>query len=131
MREILKDASFMGLRATLGAIFIVHGIGKFGEGFAGFLPVLGLPVEMQIPIALAELIPGILLITGIFTRISASILSIIMLGAIFLAKGAASLIGDGGIELDLILLASLLVIIIEGPKRISLLRFIKLPNYLQ
>jgi putative oxidoreductase len=86
---------------------------------------------MQIPIALAELIPGILLITGIFTRISASILSIIMLGAIFLAKGAASLIGDGGIELDLILLASLLVIIIEGPKRISLLRFIKLPNYLQ
>ena len=107
MREILRDASFMGLRATLGAIFIVHGIGKFGEGFAGFLPVLGLPVELQIPIALAELIPGILLIAGVFTRISASVLSIIMLGAIFLAKGAQNLIGEGGIELDLILLASL------------------------
>ena len=131
MREILKDASFMGLRTTLGAIFIVHGIEKFGEGFAGFLPVLGLPVEMQIPIALAEVIGGILLISGVFTRISASILSIIMLGAIFLAKGAQSLIGDGGIELDLILLASLLVIIIEGPRKISLLRFFNVSKYLQ
>ncbi len=131
MMEILKDASFMGLRATLGTIFIVHGIGKFGEGFAEFLPVLGLPVEMQIPIALAELVLGILLVLGIFTRISTSILSVIMLGAIFLAKGATSLTGDSGIELDLILLASLLVIMVNGPKRISLLRFIKLPNCLQ
>ena len=131
MREILRDASFMGLRATLGAIFIVHGLEKFGEGFAGFLPVLGLPVEMQIPIALAELVSGILLVSGIFTRISASLLSIIMLGAIFVAKGAQSLTGDAGVEFDLMILASLLVIIIEGPKRISLGRFIKLPNYLQ
>ncbi len=131
MREILKDASFVGLRATLATIFIVHGIGKFGEGFAEFLPVLGLPAEMQIPIALAELVPGILLISGIFTRISASILSIVMLAAIFLVKGAQSLTGEGGIEFELILLASLLVVIIEGPKRISLLRFIKVPKYLQ
>lgn len=130
MKPIFHDAAFMGLRATLGTIFILHGISKFDAGFAGFLPMIGLPVEMQIPIALAELIGGILLISGIFTRISASVLSIIMLGAIFLVKGAASITGEKGIEMDLILLASLLVILITPPGRISLGRFIKLPKCL-
>jgi len=47
-----------------------------------------LPVEMQIPIALAELILGILLIIGVLSRLSASLLSIIMPGAIIHVKGA-------------------------------------------
>ena len=46
---------------------------------------------MQIPIALAEMVPGILLLIGIFTRMSASLLSIVMLGAIFYVKQAGSL----------------------------------------
>ena len=86
---------------------------------------------MQIPIALAELIPGILLIIGVFSRLSASLLAIIMLGAIFVIKGAQSLTGDGGVEFDLILLASALVIMIAGPGRISLAQGIrKLPRCL-
>lgn len=32
---------------------------------------MGIPAEMQIPIALAEFIPGILLLIGVLTRISA------------------------------------------------------------
>ena len=56
----LNDITNFGLRAAIGVIFIVHGSGKFNPGFAGFLTgPLGLPPEMQIPIALAELIPGI------------------------------------------------------------------------
>ena len=87
----LHDIAFWGLRAVIGAIFIVHGTGKFGPGFVGFLTgPLGLPAELQIPIALAETIAGILLIIGILTRISASLLSIIMLGAIFHVKGATN-----------------------------------------
>ena len=51
----LNDITNFGLRATIGVIFIVHGLGKFNPGFAGFLTgLLGLPAEMQIPIALAE-----------------------------------------------------------------------------
>ncbi len=57
--KILNDVVFMGLRSAIGVIFIVHGIGKLDPGFANFLPMMGLPVEMQIPIALAELISGI------------------------------------------------------------------------
>ena len=127
----LNDIVFMGLRSTIGVIFIVHGLSKFGPGFESFLPMFGLPVEMQIPIALAELISGILLVTGVLSRISASLISIIMLGAIFHVKGAESLTGDKGVELELILLATCLVIMIVGPARISLSHVIKkLPRYL-
>ena len=43
-----------------------------------------------------------------------------MVGAIFYVKGASNLTGQGGYELDLILLASSLVIIVMGPGRVSL-----------
>jgi putative oxidoreductase len=129
--KILNDAVFVGLRSVIGVIFIIHGMSKFNEGFGGFLSSMGIPVEMQIPIALAELIPGILLIVGVLSRLSASLLAIIMLGAIFVIKGAQSMTGDGGIEFDLILLASALVIMIAGPGRMSLAQAIKkLPRYL-
>ena len=123
--KILNDVVFIGLRSAIGVIFIVHGIGKFNPGFADFLSNIGLPPEMQIPIALAELVPGILLVFGVLSRLSASLLCIIMLGAIFHVKGAQSLTGDGGIELELILLASSLIIMIVGPGRISLSHIIK------
>ncbi|MDF2428107.1 MAG: DoxX family protein, partial [Nitrosopumilus sp.] len=94
-------------------------------GFAENMPNMGLPAELQIPIALAELIPGILIIIGVLSRLSASIISIVMLGAIFIVKGASSITGKGGIEIDLILLASVLTIMIVGPGRISLAQIIK------
>ena len=128
----LHDIANMGMRAAIGIIFIVHGAGKFNEGFVGFLTGgLGLPAEMQIPIALAEMVPGILLLIGIFTRMSASLLSIVMLGAIFYVKQAGSLTGERGFEIDLILLASCLVVIVAGPGRVSVSHVIKkLPRWL-
>ena len=123
--KILNDAVFMGLRSAIGVIFIVHGMGKFNPGFAEFLPNLGLPPEMQIPIALAELVPGILLIIGVLSRLSSALLSIIMIGAIFHVKGAQSLTGDSGVELDLILLAAVLLIMVAGPGRIALAQVVK------
>ncbi len=129
----LYDIAFMGLRSAIGVIFIVHGIGKFNPGFIGFLTgPLGFPPEMQIPLALAETIPGILLIVGVLTRISSSLLSIILLGAIFYVKGASNLTGQGGYELDLILLASNLLIIVAGPGRVSIAYAAKkIPRFLQ
>ena len=131
-RHKLHDIANMGMRAAIGVIFIVHGTGKFNEGFVGFLTGgLGLPAEMQIPIALAEMVPGILLLIGICTRMSASLLAIVMLGAIFFVKQAGSLTGERGFEFDLILLASCLVVIIAGPGRVSISHVIKkLPRWL-
>ena len=128
----LHDIVNMGLRIVIGVIFIVHGFGKFGNpGFGGWISSMGIPAEMQIPIALAEFIPGILLLIGVLTRISASLLSIVMLGAIFLVKGASNLTGEHGYELDLILLASCLVIIVAGPGKVSISHIAKkIPRFL-
>ena len=129
----LVDIAFMGMRTAIGVIFIAHGVGKLNPGFVGFVTgPLGFPPEMQIPLALAELVPGILLIVGVLTRISASLLSIVMIGAIFYVKGASNLTGDGGFELDLILLAANLVIIVAGPGRVSISHLVKrIPRFLQ
>lgn len=127
-----NDITHFGLRLAVGVIFIVHGTGKFGPGFVGFLSNIGLPPEMQIPIALAETVSGILLIIGVLSRISSSLLSIIMLGAIFHVKGAASLTGERGFEIDLLLLAASLTIITMGPGRISISHLAKkIPRFLQ
>ena len=121
-----NDITNWGIRSVIGIIFILHGSGKLNPGFGGFLTgKLGFPPEMQIPIALAEMIPGILLIVGVLTRISASMISIIMLGAIFYVKKATNLIGDGGVEFELILLAGALLIITAGPGKASLAQVIK------
>ena len=124
--KILNDVVFFGLRLVMGVIFIIHGYSKFGnDGFVGWISSMGIPGELAIIIALAEVIPGILLIIGVLNRISASVISIIMVGAIFHVKGAQSITGEKGIELDLILLAVALVIIVVGPGRISLSQIIK------
>ncbi|PIW33456.1 MAG: DoxX family protein [Nitrosopumilales archaeon CG15_BIG_FIL_POST_REV_8_21_14_020_37_12] len=127
----LNEITHFGLRSAIGVIFIVHGYEKFNPGFSRFLTgVLGFPPEMQIPIALAELVSGVLLIIGVLSRISASMIAIIMTGAIFYVKNAANLTGQGGYELDLILLAGAIVVIVAGPGKISLSHIIKkLPRF--
>lgn len=120
-----------GLRLTLGTIFIMHGIGKLDPMFGNFLPQMGLPAEMQVPIAFAELVPGILLIIGVLSRISSSLLAIEMLGAIFYVKKASSLTGEMGVEFELILLATNLAMIVTGPGKISVSHLVKkIPRFL-
>ena len=128
----LHDIVHFGVRVVVGTIFIAHSLGKFNPGFVGFLNQIGIPAEMQFLIALAEFVPGILLIIGVLTRISGSILSIVMLGAIFHVKHASNLTGQGGFELELLLLVSVLSIIVAGPGRVSLSHIIKkIPRFLQ
>ena len=122
---ILNDVVFMGVRASVGVIFILHGMGKFNPGFANALPNMGLPPELQIPIALAEVVPGILLIIGVLSRFSGALLAIVMMGAIFHVKGAQSMTGDRGVEFDVILLAASLLIMVAGPGRIAAVQAIK------
>ena len=122
----LIDITIWGMRTAIGVIFIAHGTSKFNPNFVGFLTgPLGLPPEMQIPIALAETISGILLIVGILSRTSAGMISVIMMGAIFYVKNADNLTGDRAYELDLMLLASCLVIIVAGPGRVSVAHIAK------
>lgn len=127
----LHDIAFCGLRIVIGTIFIAHGIPKFNPGFSGFLVNIGMPPEAQIPIAVLETAGGIVLIFGVLSRISASMLSMNMLGAIFVVKGAANLTGERAYEIDLILLAACLVVIVAGPGKVSISHIVKkIPRFL-
>ncbi len=128
------DITHWGLRAVLGATFLVHSIKKFDPSWEGWLvDTAGLPPEMRLPIALAEFIGGIFLITGVLTRITGVIFSIILLGAIFHIRGIDEFfISQGGFEWDLMMLAVALTIIAAGPGRISISHLIKkIPRALQ
>ena len=129
----LHDIVHLGLRATVGAIFVYHGLGKFNsEGFLQALASWGLGPEIAIPVALAESVGGILLILGVLSRISAAILAVDMLGAIFVVKKLKSFSGEGGWEFDVILLASVLAIMIIGPGKGSISHLVKkIPRFLQ
>ena len=130
----LHDITHWGIRASIGAIFIVHSLKKFDPSWQEWLVnSAGLPPEMQMPIALAEVIGGILLLVGVLTRISASIFSIILLGAIFHIRWENGFfISQGGWEWDLVMLAAVLSIIVAGPGRISISHLVKkIPRFLQ
>lgn len=129
----LHDITHWGIRASIGAIFIVHSLKKFDPSWQEWLINMGIPPELQLPIALAELIGGILLVIGILTRISAAIFSIILLGAIFHIRWENGFfISQGGWEWDLAMLAVTLSIIVAGPGRASISHIVKkIPRYLQ
>ena len=131
--NVLHDITYWGIRASIGAIFIVHSIKKFDPGWQEWLISIGIPPEMQLPIALAELIGGILLVVGVLTRITGAVFSVILLGAIFHIRWENGFfVSKGGWEWDLVMLAAVLAFIVVGPGRISIAHIVKkIPRFLQ
>ena len=121
--SIFTDITVLGVRLAIGFSFIAHGLSKMDgdlQMFTGMLQAWGVPTELAFPIALLELLAGIFITLGFLTRVSSAFIGIIMLGAIFVVKGTGSLVGQGGIELDLIILAAVALLGIFGPGRLSI-----------
>ncbi|MDN7243579.1 DoxX family protein [Planococcus sp. N028] len=114
------------LRTVLGLTFFIHGVAKFQGGIsntAGYFDSLGIPGILAYAVASIELVGGIALILGIGTKIAASLLAIIMAGAIVTAKLPAGFLGNGqmaGYELDLALLAMSLFFVLADKAVLSL-----------
>lgn len=107
------------IRIVAGITFIAHGLPKFENiaGTQGFFGSIGLPPELALPIGLLEVIGGIFLLVGVVTRISAALFIIDMIGAIVLVR-----LPDGfvdGYELESLLIAISVSLLITGPGRIS------------
>jgi putative oxidoreductase len=116
----LSDLAYWGIRASVGVIFLVYGIQKFDPMWQEILLGFGLPAELQIPVALAETIGGIMLIAGVMTRITGVIFSIILVDAIFHIRWENGFfIAQGGWDYDLALLAMVLYMLVMGPGRLS------------
>lgn len=120
--EKLSSFSPLPLRVIAGTAFIMHGLPKLsGIGKTqGFFGMLGLPPELALPIALLEVIGGIVLLLGIFTRIASILFIIEMTGAILAAKITKGFVG--GYEIELLLMFISISLLISGPGRISIER---------
>jgi putative oxidoreductase len=119
----------LAVRIIVGIIMFAHGLQKLQGGpanFGGLLSQLGVPAPelMAYVVTFVELVGGALLIVGLLSRLSALLLTIDLVVAILLVKLNVGLIapqGSGaGAELDLALIAGLLVILLAGPGRFSL-----------
>ena len=104
------------LRVTLGAIFLIHGIGKFEQlqNIAQMLTRIGVPFSEYVApgLALLEVVGGVCLILGIGTRIFALLLAIVM--AVAIAKVKFSQGFQNGYQLEVVLLATLISLILSG-----------------
>ena len=118
------------LRIVLGAILIPHGcqklFGWFGgmgfERFSGLFDQLGYkPGALWVMIvALTELVGGILLIFGLFTRVAAAGVVIFMINAVWFTSAKGFFWTSGGSEFSLLLLAVALVFLVRGGGELSL-----------
>lgn len=81
------------LRVSLGGLFLAHaGLKLFvftPAGTAGFFGSVGLPPALAYLTIAAEIIGGIALILGLWTRVVAIAVTPILLGAIFAVHGSA------------------------------------------
>lgn len=129
---IYNDEALLILRLALGLIFIAHGWPKIkdlkatAQGFAGmgFKP----GKFWGTLVAVAEFFGGILLILGFFTQLVSLILAIqFIVIMIWKLKIKQKLVG--GYELDLILLAALLVLASVGSELYSLDSYFRIYLY--
>ena len=104
------------LRLTLGGLFLSHAALKFfvfsPAGTAKFFASVGVPAELAYVTIAAEVLGGIALILGIWTRPVALALTPVLLGAIFTVHGAAGFFFDnanGGWEYPAFWAVALLV----------------------
>lgn len=109
------------VRVVMGLIFAAHGYQKFfiftlagtTESFTG----MGVPFPSLVALVLAtlELFGGLALLLGLGTRVIAALLTLDMLGALFLVHLKAGFFNPSGVEFPLSLAAGTAALALAGP----------------
>jgi len=123
----VNDLAPAVLRLFVGIVVAYHGWEKVRggiAGFGGFLDSLGVPFPglMAYVVTFLELGGGVLLILGFLTRVWALMIAVEMIFTTLLVKLDVGLIGEGGAgaELDILIFAGCVVVLLLGPGRLSL-----------
>lgn len=123
----------LALRVVVGPVMAYHGYLKLDRGAGGFadnvaqLEILGmaLPRVTGYVVVGIELLGGLCLLAGFLTRVWSALLAAQMLLISFVVKSELGLIappgsGGTGFELDLLIAASALALLLMGPGALAL-----------
>jgi putative oxidoreductase len=130
--RVAVDVSLLLLRVIVGVIFAAHGAQKLfgawgGMGLTKTVEMMGVPLGYLVTIG--EFFGGLGLVFGFLTRFSAASLIVIMIGAIATVHGKNGFfLQHQGFEYNLALIGLLFPILIAGPGRYSIGRYLPLPK---
>jgi putative oxidoreductase len=116
----LAPYGLFAIRAALGLMFIAHALLKYVvftiPGFAGFLGQVGYPAVLAWPIVLAELLGGIAIAVGFYSRWVTLALLPVLFGALLVhaPNGWLFTAPNGGWEYPAFLIAAALAHILAG-----------------
>lgn len=126
------DVSLLVSRVIVGVVFAAHGaqkvFGAFGGiGLAEMMNKMG--AVLGFLVSIGEFFGGLGIAVGFLARFSAASNIVIMLGAIAMVHGKNGFfLSDSGFEYNLALIGLLTPIMITGPGRYSIGRFLPLPR---
>lgn len=115
----LQSCGLAVLRIVVGVVFFMHGYQKlFKMGFhgvAGFFGHLSIPAPafFAVVVTLVEFVGGILLVTGLATRIPATLLAVDILVALLVVHLKNGFFAPG-VEFPLTLLAGTICLALSG-----------------
>ncbi len=127
----LKDGGIALLRIGIGGVFVAHGIQKlavFGiGGLAGFLGQLGVPFPTLSAVAVtaAELLGGLALVAGLFTRWAALPLAFSMVVAAVTVHLKNGFFLPNGVEYVLTLFLASVALVLTGSGAFSIDRLLE------
>lgn len=120
--EALSDFSLLFLRVSLGALFLYHGIKKLHYWKLHHNDQLSVGwLALWRTLSLIEVIGGVAVILGLFGKIAALFMCLIMICALYfkIRIWKKHFSGEGGWELDLVILSAAFALFIMGTGRFS------------
>ena len=124
------DVAALVIRAVVGVVMAYHGYRKVLGGVSAFVESTIRPLDLPLPalvgyaVVVIELVGGLCLLAGLLTRLWSLLLALQMLAIVFTVKADVGLIAPRGVgvgfELDLLIAACAVALLVMGPGSFSL-----------